>query len=237
MPSFSLSKTAKRALFAGGVAIASFSGTAFAAGLGGGSVATGASGVRAAAPAANSDSARLPQPVPVTVDPATTAYLVLDETSVICAPKPACVATLPASASLLAKARAAGALVVYSETPSAGSQVLPQVAPLPTDPIVVSRADKFFNTDLDQVLSSHGIKTLVLVGTATNGAILYTTFEANVRGYTVVVAEDGTSASTPYIQRYSLFQLLNEPGFANAANTPLQAGAVTLSNTTLVNFQ
>jgi nicotinamidase-related amidase len=76
----------------------------------------------------------------------------------------------------------------------------------------------------------------VIVGSATNGAVLYTTFEAGLRGYTVVIAEDGTSADSGFIQHYSLFQLLNEPGFSNPQNTPLKAGAVTLSKTSLVTF-
>jgi nicotinamidase-related amidase len=179
----------------------------------------------------------LPRPLPAAVNPGTTAYLLLDLTSVVCAPSRPCVASLPAAAALLARARAAGATVIYCETPAPGSQILPQVAPQPGDPVVEAHADKFFGTDLDQILKSRGIETLVVVGTATNGAVLYTTLEANLRGYTVVVPEDGVSAASRFIMRYSLFQLLNEPGLANPQNTPLQAGAVTLSKTSLVTFQ
>jgi nicotinamidase-related amidase len=175
--------------------------------------------------------------VPITVNPSTTAYLLLDLNTTVCAPNPTCTASLPAAAALLARARAAGALVVYSNTVTPGAQILPQVAPQPGDPVVVARADKFFGTDLDQILSSHGIQTLVVVGTFANGAVLYTTFEANVRGYTVAIAEDGVSASSGFIMHYSLFQLLNEPGFTNPANTPLKGDSVTLSKTDLVTFQ
>ena len=52
-----------------------------------------------------------------------------------------------------------------------------------------------------------------------------------------MAAEDGLSADSAFIMRYSLFQLLNEPGFTNPANTPLQADAVTLSTSKLVTFQ
>lgn len=186
--------------------------------------------------AASASSAKLPRPVAVTVDPRTTAYLLLDLTSAVCAPNPSCVASLPAAAGLLARARAAGATVVYSQTPAAGSQILPQVAPQPGDPVVTARADKFFGTDLDQILSSRGITTLVVVGTVTNGAVLYTSFEANLRGYTVAVAEDGVSADSSFMMRYGLFQLLNQPGFTNPQNTPLHTDAVTLSKTSMVTF-
>lgn len=230
MSACSLSSAARRLLLAGGVLVIA------CAVLSGSAAAAAPSGPPQAA-AASAHSVRLPRPVPVTVDPGTTAYLLLDLTSVVCAPNPSCVASLPAAASLLARARAAGATIVYSQTLTPGSQVLPQVAPQPGEPVVMAHADKFFGTDLDQVLSSRGIKTLVVVGTAANGAVLYTTLEANLRGYTVVVAEDGTSADSPFIMRYSLFQLLNEPGFSNPQNTPLKTGAVTLSVTSLVAFQ
>jgi nicotinamidase-related amidase len=234
MPTFSLSKPTKRALLAGTAALAVSGAIAVALA---GSAATAAPSIRATAPTGHHDSAGLPKPVPVSVDPATTAYLVLDDTTAVCAPNPSCVATLPAAASFLGEARTAGALVVYSKTVNPSDQILPQVAPQPTDRVVAAKADKFFNTDLDQVLSSHGIKTLLLVGTKSNGAILYTAYEANARGYTVVVAEDAVSADSPYIMHYSLFQFLNAPGFPNAANTPLLANAVTLSRTKLISFQ
>lgn len=175
--------------------------------------------------------------VPVTVDAATTAFLVLDLTSAVCTPNPRCIATLPAAASLLAKARAAGALVVYSKTVVPGDQVLPKVSPRGGEQSVAARANKFFGTELDNILRSHAIKTVVMVGSRTNGAILYTSFAANARGYTAVVAVDGASADTDFIQHYSLFQLLNQPGFPNAANAPLAPHAVTLSDSNLITFR
>jgi nicotinamidase-related amidase len=233
MSIFSLSRGAKRAVVAGGaLVIATVSVAAFS-----GSPATAAPRSPQRPPAASAPFAKVPRPVAVTVDPSTTAYLVLDLTSAVCAPNPTCVSTLPAAASLLAKARAAGATVIYSQTGTAGSEILPQVAPQPGDPIVTGHADKFFGTDLDQILTARGIKTLVVVGSVTNGAVLYTTFEANLRGFTVVVAEDGVSADSPFIMNYSLFQLLNEPGFTNTDNTPLTANAVTLSKSKLVTFK
>jgi nicotinamidase-related amidase len=196
------------------------------------------SGRSSSAPAAGAGSTgAVPAPVGVSVDPATTAYLVIDLNSVVCAANASCVATLPAIARSLASARAAGALVVYTNTVTPGAEILPQVAPQPGDPVIVAHPDKFYGTDLDLILSSHGIKTLVIVGTYVNGGVLYTTLEANLRGYTVVVAEDGVSASSGFIMHYALYQLLNEPGgYANPKNTPLEANAVTLSKTRMIKF-
>lgn len=189
-------------------------------------------------PGANAQVAipTLPPPVPVVVDGKTTAYLVLDLTSIICAPQPACQATLPAAASLLAKARQANASVIYSETPTPGSTILAEVAPRPAEPKVTGRADKFYGTPLDDILKSKGIKILVIVGSAANGAVLYTAFGGNVRGYTVVVATDGISAA-PFPMLLAQYQLLNQPGFANPDNTPLAESKVTLSRSDLITFR
>ena len=79
------------------------------------------------------------------------------------------------------------------------------------------------------------ITNLVLVGWRENGSVLYTAVGANLRTYTVVVADDGTSAAQDYdvaVGRYQLLTQLN----ANANNEPLHAGAVTLSKTNLITF-
>ncbi len=185
--------------------------------------------------ATNPLSPTIPAPVAVAVDPKTTAYLVLDVTSTICSPRPSCVATLGPDAALLKKARDAGALVVYSDT-GGTSTILPEVAQGANEQKVTGRADKFIGTNLDDILKGKGIKTVVIVGYVANGAVLYTTFGANIRGYTAVVAIDGTGAEDPFAYLLTRYQLLNEPGFANPQNAPLSAGKVTLSRSDLITF-
>jgi nicotinamidase-related amidase len=186
------------------------------------------------AQAAPPEEPALPDAAPVAVDANTTAFLVLDINSAVCAPRPTCTATVPAIARLLDKARAAGAFVGFSTTGTA--DVISDIAPRPGEPVVPARADKFFNTDLDQLLQQHGIKTLVLVGSAANGAVLYTSFDAVERGYTVVVATDGISSGQDFDTYLAEYQLLNQPGFANATNDPLHSNAVTLSRGDLITF-
>jgi len=176
----------------------------------------------------------LPDLAAVGVDPTTTAFLVLDINSAVCPSRPACVGSIPAIQALLAKARAANVFVGYSTT--AGATVLPEVAPRDGDPVVTARADKFFNTDLDQILKSHGIQTVMIVGAAANGAVLYTTFGAVERGYTVVVATDGISSGPDFDTFLTEYQVLNMPGFGNAMNNPLQPTAATLSRSDLITF-
>jgi nicotinamidase-related amidase len=176
----------------------------------------------------------LPDVTPVSLDPSTTALLVLDINSAVCPPRPACVASVPAINRLLTKARAGGVFVVYSST--AGATIVPDIAPRPDDPVVTSRADKFFNTNLDQILSDHGIQTAVVVGSAANGAVLYTTFGLVERGYTAAIAVDGISSGPDFDTYLAQYQVLNMPGFANASNDPLKPQAATLSRGDLVTF-
>jgi nicotinamidase-related amidase len=52
------------------------------------------------------------------------------------------------------------------------------------------RYDCFLGTDLDFLLRSHGINTLLITGVNTNSCVLATTAAANVRDYSVIVVED-----------------------------------------------
>ena len=101
---------------------------------------------------------------------------------------------------------------------------------------MTSSADKFFSTDLDQILKDHGIDTVVIVGTSAIGAVLYTSFGATARGYTVAVAQDGMFADNDFQVYYATYQLANQPGGANPANEPLRKGAVTITKMGLVDF-
>jgi nicotinamidase-related amidase len=175
----------------------------------------------------------LPAPVPVQLDRATTALLVLDMSDRICGPNPYCIATVPNVQRLLERARTAGMARVFAL--GRGEQsFLPELAPGPDEPVVRSSANKFYGTDLEQHLS--GKKTLVVTGVAANGAVLYTCQGAVARGFTVVVAEDGISSREPIATWFGRWQLLNAPGASNPTNEPLRPEAVTLSRTDLIRF-
>jgi nicotinamidase-related amidase len=191
---------------------------------------------------AASDAGRLPPlpaPAAVTLDANTTALLILDINTAVCQPNPACTATVPPIAALLLRARAAKVPVMYSTTvnPAGPPATLAGVAPQPGEPVVVARADKFNGTDLEKLLKQRKITTLVIVGSAANGAVLYSSFHANTSGFTVVVAEDGISSPVPINTQLARYQLLNQPGFINGGNTPLADKKVTLSRTDLISFK
>jgi hypothetical protein len=177
----------------------------------------------------------IPDPVAVTLPAATTAFLALDFTDRICGTRPACVATLPAVQSGLTAARAAHVPVFYSYT--AGGSIMPDVAPQGESPFLSFGPDKFYNTDLNDMLQQDGVTDLVITGTFANGAVLYTAFAAARLGYTVVVAEDGISSANDFATYYTEYQLLNGPGTSNPSNTPLAAKVVTLSRLDLITYQ
>jgi len=189
-------------------------------------------------PSANPNVApAIPVPAPVTLDAKTTALVVLDIVNPTCSTRPACQASIPAVQALLKKARDAAVPVVYTNT-AATNAIVPEVAPAAGDVTVVpTNADKFNNPDFDATLKAKKVTTLLLVGTRSNGAVLYTAFEANVRGYTVVVAIDGISGTIPFETTLAEWQMLNQPGSTNADNKPLAEKLVTLSRGDLITFK
>ena len=78
------------------------------------------------------------------------------------------------------------------------ADVMPDVAPLGDEPSVLSGPDKFLNTDLAKILKDKGIQTVIVTGTASNGAVLFTGARAAFRGMNVIVPVDGMSAVEPY---------------------------------------
>src|SRR5216117_1865807 len=75
----------------------------------------------------------VPELKPVTVDPKTTALLVLDMMKANCGARPRCLATVPNVKKLLDAARAAGAMVFYTlvggGNPTPADIVDPGIAP------------------------------------------------------------------------------------------------------------
>jgi len=151
----------------------------------------------------------------VTLDPKTTALLVLDFVKQTCNTerRPRCLTSVPHVQALLKLARDKGVWVVHSITTAATpADILKDVAPLEGEPIVKSAADKFFKTDLEKILNDKGIKTVVVVGTAAHGAVLNTASQAAFRGLQVIIPVDGMSSENTYFEQYTAHHLGNAPG-------------------------
>lgn len=178
----------------------------------------------------------IPDPVAVTVDPSHTAFLMLDFASPPCENIPACQDSLVPMASLLGRAREAGALVIFTRPNSPGASVEEMVAPLPDELVIVKpRLEDGFDL-MQDTLQAHGIDTLILTGVSAPLA-MYAAWDAAGYGYTVVVLEDGIPSRVPAMVAITEYMSLNQPVANNPDNTPLKKGSATLSRSDLISFQ
>ena len=151
----------------------------------------------------------------VQVDPKTTALLMLDFMNQNCAKRPRCVASIPGVKKLLAAARAAKATMVYSIIANTTTaDVMKDVAP-EANPHVQAGPDKFLHTDLERILKDKGIKTVIAVGTSSNGAVLFTSAGAAFRGMDVVIPVDGMSAADAVPEYATVLDFQTAPSVAN----------------------
>ena len=72
------------------------------------------------------------------------------------------------------------------------TEVMPEIAPLPTDYVITSkhRLSSFLDTDLEGYLRALGVDTLLLIGINTNTCVLCAAFEAFNRDYAAIVVSD-----------------------------------------------
>jgi nicotinamidase-related amidase len=174
-----------------------------------------------------------PPPAPtlksVTLDPKTTALLMLDFLQQNCGHRPRCLAEIPVMKNLLDAARGAGATVIFSgfgKVPA--SDIIQDVSPTANEPMIHSDADKFHDTDLDKMLKDKDIKTIITVGTGANGALLYTASAAVLRGYNVIVPVDGISGNELYSEQFTAWNLVHA--------SPMFAAQVTLTRSDMIKF-
>jgi nicotinamidase-related amidase len=165
---------------------------------------------------------------PVTVDPKTTALLMGDLASPLCGKRPRCVAAIPAMKKLLGEARAAKATVIYSLPPNTTiADIITDVAPAGDEPSVQSGVDKFFKTNLEQILKDKGIQTLILVGTSAEGLVIYTGGGAALRGLNVIVPVDAMASVEAFAEQYVAWHMTHAPNVSPK---------VTLTRTGMIKF-
>lgn len=158
----------------------------------------------------------------VTLDPKTTALLMIDIIKQTCNMKmrPRCVAMVPKVEKLLAEARANGVYVIYSLFPSPRPATFPnpkisdyvtELAPKGTEPVVTAVVDKFNfggkDTGLEKMLKDKGIKTFVPVGVTSHNGVLFTSVAAAFRGFDVVVPVDGMAGNNAYEDQLAAYTL------------------------------
>ena len=177
----------------------------------------------------------LPDLAPVAVDPNITAFLVLDINSAVCPPRPACIASVSAIARLLSKARVTGAFIGFSTTGTA--DVLSEVAPV--------TGGTSFHRSGRQVLQHRSRPDVEATRDSDAGAGRQRGERSDPvhqlwrqRAWLHGGGRHGRHFTGPEFDTYlAEYQLLNEPGFANTANDPLHANAVTLSRGESITFR
>ena len=160
------------------------------------------------------DSVKLP-PKPelksVTVDPKTTALLVLDLMKDNCGVRPRCLPIVPNVKKLIDAARAHNMMVVYNLTGASKPEdmVDTSVMPKPGDFMIKNGrgGDKFIDSNLDAGLKEKGIKTVIITGTSAQGAVATTSNGATGRGYKSVVPVDGTASEDAFREAYGIYHL------------------------------
>jgi nicotinamidase-related amidase len=140
---------------------------------------------------------------------------------------PAAAQTVPNLQRLLAKARAAGVRIAYTQDThyegdpewqiwpehcragTWGWEIIEPLAPQAGDLVEQkSRYDGFYDTSLDHYLSRvWKVEHLVIVGTISSICVLHTAASAGLRWFHVVTPADGTSALTPFDQALALRQI------------------------------
>ena len=172
-----------------------------------------------------------PQLKPVSLEPESTALLLLDFNKQVCnnERRPRCIVSIPAVGKLLAEARKRNVLVVYSLTIGSSPQdIAPALALRGGEPTVTSGPDKFLGTDLEKILKARNIRTVIVTGTAAHGAVINTASGAAFRGMQVVVPVDGISAESLFPEQYTVWHLLNAPRVS---------GMATMTRTDMITFK
>jgi nicotinamidase-related amidase len=108
---------------------------------------------------------------------------------------------------------------------SRGLELMPEVYDTEHDLVVDTkkRYDCFAATDLDHVLRSRSIDTLLLTGVNTNSCVLATTVAANTRDYRAVVVEDCVDTMDPALHHAALGVIRQAFGWVAPAEEVLAA--------------
>ncbi len=161
-----------------------------------------------------------PQPKDITVDPKTTAFLVLDLNARCEDPKERCHQIVEPVAKFLELARKAGMLIIYTVAGRYKGTLLermPHAFNQQPDELVCfpPTFDKFYGGEIQPALQKRGIKTVIAMGASSNQAVMYTATSA-VRpfGYDVVIPMDGLIARSEYEHEFTLHQFTILPGGA-----------------------
>ena len=162
-----------------------------------------------------------PEPKSLTLDSKPTAILVLDLNARCEDPKQVCSKITAPLGEFLDRARAASVPISYTVSAAAKGKPIGQLAtPLKYKEgeavIYPDGFDGFVGGELQAWLKERDAKTLVVTGSSSNPAVLYSATSATrMYRYPVVVPLDGVTANTRYEHEYAIHQFTVLPSAAN----------------------
>lgn len=167
----------------------------------------------------------------VTVDPKTTALLLLDFMTENCGQRPRCVAAVPTLKALHDRARGANMLIAYT-MPGGGKIIDQDIAPREGEVVDQKPGgpDKFLGDDLDQRLKAHGIKTIILCGTSAQGVGIGTGAAAAQRGYYVIYPVDCLLSESAFREAYAAWHMAG-------GGPPVTTKWVSVTRTDMIQFE
>lgn len=177
-----------------------------------------------------------PQLREVTVDPSTTALLLLGLMKENCGVQPRCVAAVPNIKRAHDMARAHNMVVWYALVAENGGtgtpddMIDPGIKPRPGEWYRLGGAEKFAGSTLQPILRQAGIKTVIICGFSFEGPILGTAIEAAQRGYKVILPLDCSAGRSEYREQYVTYEL-------GVGGPDAVTGNVTLTRTTMLKFR
>lgn len=94
-----------------------------------------------------------------------------------------------------------------------GAQIIPELSPQPKDFCIEKQTfNAFFKTELEQLLKSLDVTTIILTGVVTDICILHTASEAFFNGYTVKIPIETTASTTFSKKQHALEYMKNTYG-------------------------
>lgn len=90
-----------------------------------------------------------------------------------------------------------------------GFELVDELSPLAEDDYLIEkpRYSAFFGTDLDLILRSHKVDTLIITGVCTNICVHYTAVDAHQRDYFVRVVKECVAGTSPEAHEAALVQI------------------------------
>ena len=157
----------------------------------------------------------------ITLDTRTTAVVVLDMSTRCHDPKECCAKLLEPLGKFLERVRSFHVPIIFTVSASAKGTAMAEVAPVlnrrASEPVIYPDAfDKFTGGELLELLNGAGAKRVIVIGSSTNIAVLYTCSTATrVYNLEIVLPLDGINTRTQYEHEYSLHQFTVLPHDAN----------------------